>query len=65
MVELAYKLRPTKLDDVGQEQLVSKNKVIYNMVKNKRVFNDFIVNLVLSKTSIANAIAQITLDIAC
>ena len=32
---LANKLKPTKLEDViGQSHLVSKDKILYNMVKN-------------------------------
>ena len=37
---LANKLKPTKLSDIiGQEHLVGKNKVIYNLVKNKKLFS--------------------------
>ena len=36
---LANKLKPNKLSDIiGQEHLVGKNKVIYNMIKNKEYF---------------------------
>jgi putative ATPase len=34
---LAFKLRPKKINDIiGQQHLVGKNKIIYNMVNNKK-----------------------------
>lgn len=40
MSPLADLIRPNKLDDIiGQEHLVGKNKVIRNLVKNKRLFS--------------------------
>ena len=37
---LANKLKPTKLSEIiGQEHLVGKNKVIYNLIKNKKIFS--------------------------
>ncbi len=37
---LALKLRPQKISDiVGQDHLVGKNKIIYNLVKNKKLFS--------------------------
>ena len=37
---LAVKLRPTKISEIiGQEHLVGENKIISNMVKNKRIFS--------------------------
>ena len=37
---LAIKLRPTKIKDIiGQDHLVGKNKVLYNMLKNKKLFS--------------------------
>ena len=37
---LAIKLRPTKVSDIiGQTHLVGKNKIITNMVNNKRLFS--------------------------
>lgn len=37
---LANKLKPTKISEViGQEHLVGKDKIIYNMIKNKRIFS--------------------------
>ncbi|NLV90713.1 MAG: replication-associated recombination protein A [Tenericutes bacterium] len=55
---LAYKLRPTSINNViGQKHLVSKDKVIYNMVKNKKIFSMILYGKPgIGKTSIANAI---------
>lgn len=37
---LSIKLRPKSLKDIiGQEHLVGENKVIYNLVKNKKLFS--------------------------
>ena len=37
---LAVKLRPTKLEDIiGQKHLISEGKIIYNLVKNKKLFS--------------------------
>ena len=37
---LAVKMRPNSLKDViGQEHLVGKDKILYNLVKNKRLFS--------------------------
>ena len=37
---LQNKLRPEKLNDVlGQDHLIGKNKVLTNLVKEKRLFN--------------------------
>ena len=37
---LAVKLRPKSLEDIiCQEQLVGKDNVIYNLVKNKKLFS--------------------------
>ena len=52
---LQNKLRPDKLKDVlGQEHLVSKGKVLYNLVKEKRLFNMILYgNSGTGKTTIA------------
>ena len=57
---LANKLKPNKLSDIiGQEHLVGKNKVIYNMIKNKRVFSMILYGKPsIGKTSIAYAISN-------
>ena len=37
---LANKLKPTKISEIiGQSHLVGENKVIYNLVKNKKLFS--------------------------
>ncbi len=66
MEPLAYKLKPTKLGEVvGQEHLVGKDKIIYNMIKNKQVFSMILYGKPgIGKTSIANAIAGET-DMKC
>ncbi len=40
MEPLALKLRPKKLEDViGQNDLIGENKVLSNLVKNKKLFS--------------------------
>lgn len=53
-------LRPEKLSDViGQSHLVGKDKVITNMIKNKKVFSMILYGRPgIGKTSIANAITN-------
>ncbi|HHU54300.1 MAG TPA: replication-associated recombination protein A [Mollicutes bacterium] len=55
---LAIKLRPTKVSDIiGQTHLVGKNKIITNMVNNKRLFSMILYGRPgIGKTSIALAI---------
>jgi len=57
---LAIKMKPSKLKDIiGQEHLVGKDKVIYNMVKNKKIFSMILYGKPgIGKTSIAYAIAN-------
>ena len=60
---LANNLRPTKLCDViGQSHLISKDKVLYNLIKNKKIFSMILYGKPgTGKTSIANVIVN-TLD---
>ena len=40
METLANKLRPTSLNEVvGQKHLIGENKILSNLVKNKKIFN--------------------------
>lgn len=57
---LALKLRPKKIKDVvGQEHLVGKNKIIYNLVKNKKLFSMILYGRPgIGKTTIATAIVN-------
>ena len=57
---LAIKLRPTKIDDIiGQEHLVGENKIIRNMVNNKRLFSMILYGKPgIGKTTIAIAIVS-------
>ncbi|MCM1370500.1 MAG: replication-associated recombination protein A [Clostridium sp.] len=57
---LAIKLRPKKIEDIiGQQHLVGKNNVIYNMVKHKKLFSLILYGKPgIGKTSIANAIVN-------
>ena len=56
---LANKLKKKKIDEIiGQEHLVKKDKIIYNMVKNKKIFSMILYGKPgIGKTSIAYAIA--------
>ena len=56
----AIKLRPNKISDiVGQQHLVGENKIIYNLVKNKKLFSMILYgNPGIGKTSIALAIVN-------
>ena len=57
---LAIKLRPKKLSDIiGQKHLVGKDKVISNLVKNKKIFSMILYGKPgIGKTSIAYAIVN-------
>ena len=57
---LADKLRPNKLDDIiGQQHLVGENKVLRNLINNKKLFSMILFgNPGIGKTSIAYAIVN-------
>ena len=60
MEPLALKLRPKKLDDViGQTHLIGKNKVLTNLVKNKKLFSMILYGKPgIGKTTIAISITE-------
>lgn len=57
---LSVKMRPKFISDIiGQEHLVGENKIIYNLVKNKKLFSMILYGHPgIGKTSIAMAIAN-------
>ena len=57
---LAIKLRPKKLNEViGQTHLIGKDKILTNLIKNKRLFSMILYGTPgIGKTSIANAIVK-------
>ena len=57
---LAIKMAPEKLSDlVGQEHLIGKNKIIYNLIKNKKLFSMILYGKPgIGKTSIAKVIVN-------
>lgn len=57
---LSVKLRPRSLNDIiGQEHLVGKGKIIYNLVNNKKLFSMILYGHPgIGKTSIATAICN-------
>lgn len=60
MEPLAHILRPKKLSDVvGQKHLIGENKILSNLVANKKVFSMILYGKPgIGKTSIANAIVS-------
>ena len=60
MEPLAIKLRPVKLKEViGQKHLIGKDKIISNLVKNKKVFSMILYGKPgIGKTTIATAIVN-------
>ena len=60
MEPLAHILRPTKLDDiVGQKHLIGEDKILTNVVKNKKLFSMILYGKPgIGKTSIATAIVN-------
>lgn len=59
---LAFRMRPKTIDEiVGQQHLVGQNKIIYRMVKAKRLTSMILYGPPgIGKTSIASAIAGST-----
>ena len=57
---LAKKMAPNSISEViGQKELLGEGKVIYNLVKNKRLFSMILYGKPgIGKTSIANAIVN-------
>ena len=60
MESLALKLRPNKLSDVlGQKHLIGNNKVLTNLVKNKKIFSMILYGKPgIGKTTIAHALVN-------
>ena len=60
MEPLALKMRPKKIEDViGQQHLIGKNEILYNLVKNKKIFSMILYGKPgIGKTTIAEAICE-------
>ena len=60
MEPLAIQLRPKKINEViGQQHLVGKNQILYNLVKNKKIFSMILYGKPgIGKTTIAEAICE-------
>ena len=60
MKPLAIQLRPKKITDViGQQHLIGKNQILYNLVKNKKIFSMILYGKPgIGKTTIAEAICE-------
>ena len=60
MEPLAIQLRPKKIEDIiGQKHLVGKNEILYNLVKNKKIFSMILYGKHgIGKTTIAEAICE-------
>ena len=60
MEPLAIQMRPKKIEDViGQKHLVGKNEILYNLVKNKKIFSMILYGKPgIGKTTIAEAICE-------
>lgn len=57
---LADELRPKTINDVlGQEHLIGKGKVLYNLIENKKMFSLILYgNPGIGKTTLAKVIAH-------
>ena len=57
---LAIKLRPKKIEDVfGQEHLLGENKILYNLIKNKKLFSMILYGKPgIGKTTIATSMVD-------
>ena len=60
MEPLAIQLRPKKIEDIiGQKHLVGENEILYNLVKNKKIFSMILYGKPgIGKTTIAEAICE-------